>query len=149
MQLLELPVYMIYREPIFTGGKWKPISPIQWSKNAEDRYWNIPPASHTGGKWKPNARRTISPSNTKGKWKPETPLREDDNIPPPSFTGSKWIASKRQDFQNVSVPTCGKGKFKPRDSYENDVPPIGYTKGNWKPRDVNEDIPPSSYTKGE
>lgn len=140
---------MKYHQLIFTGGKWKPISPIQWSKNVEDRDWSIPPATHTGGKWKPYARRTISPSNTKGKWKSETPLREDENVPPPSFTGSKWIASKRQDYHNVSVPIYGKGKLKPRDTHENDIPPIGYTKGKWKPRDINEDVPLPSCTKGE
>lgn len=32
----------------FTGGKWKPSSPVQWGSRTGEREWNVPPASFTG-----------------------------------------------------------------------------------------------------
>ncbi|KAJ8969590.1 hypothetical protein NQ317_005124 [Molorchus minor] len=57
----------------YTGGKWKPSSPIQWSRTSEGREWNTLPPSYTGGKWKPSTKRSSSPppTHTKGKWKPQ------------------------------------------------------------------------------
>ncbi|VEN60970.1 unnamed protein product [Callosobruchus maculatus] len=138
----------------YTGGKWKPSSPIQWSRND----WNVPPPSYTGGKWKP------PPTHTKGKWKPSY-TKEDDippptftgskwisskkqdeglDVPPPTFTGSKWVSSKKQDYQEIPPPNHTKGKWKPR-SEDDDYPPPNHTKGKWKP----VDFPPPSHTKGK
>lgn len=147
---LGCPVYIHkYFQILLSGGKWKPISPIEWSKNTEYRDWNAPPPNHTGGKWKPHPRRPTSPAiiNTKGKWKPDSGSKEDDNIPPPTFTGSKWTSSKKQEFLNIPPPGYSKGKWKPKDLQDEDLPPVGYTKGKWKPREINKDGSPPSYAK--
>ncbi|KAJ8968053.1 hypothetical protein NQ314_002492 [Rhamnusium bicolor] len=138
---------------MFQGGKWKPSSPIQWSRNVENREWNAPPPSHTGGKWKPNTKRSCSPpvTHTKGKWKPSYNAQKDDyEVPPPTFTGSKWVASKKQDYQEIPPPTHTKGKWKPRIDNDEDFPPPNYTKGKWKPKNLPEDdTPPPTHTKGK
>ncbi|CAG9864872.1 unnamed protein product [Phyllotreta striolata] len=132
-----------------TGGKWKPSSPIQWTKND----WHVPPPNFTGGKWKP--KRPSTP--TRGKCK-------ETDVPPPSFTGSKWVASKKHD-SDVPPPTHTKGKWKPKGTEEDELPP-SYTKGKFKaktdnqyptggkgkwkpPENLDEDDPPPNYTKGK
>ncbi|XP_060528624.1 zinc finger protein 729-like [Cylas formicarius] len=128
-----------------TGGKWKPTSPIQWSRETRD--WNMPPPTFTGGKWKPNPSKSHTsppPSYTKGKWKPT----EFDSVPPASFTGSKWVAFKKQD--DVPPPRHTKGKWKPKGDLEEDSSLLGHTKGKWKPQcESDEGIPPPTHTKGK
>ncbi|KAG5898223.1 hypothetical protein JTB14_005599 [Gonioctena quinquepunctata] len=155
----------------YTGGKWKPSSPIEWTRSSDTRDWNIPPPSHTGGKWKPYPKRSSSPANhTKGKWKPSC-SRDDDNIPPstftgskwvstkkqenvdippPTFTGSKWISSKKHDYHDAPPPATVKGKWKTRpDEEELSLPPSD-PKGKWKSKNPAIDvIPPPDYTKGK
>ncbi|CAG9834172.1 unnamed protein product [Diabrotica balteata] len=148
-----------------TGGKWKPSSPIQWSRNSDSRDWNIPPPSHTGGKWKPKRPASPLSTHTKGKWKPSFPPKEDYNIPPPTFTGSKWVSKKAEDL-DVPPPTFTGSKWVASKKQEHDVPPPTHTKGKWKPREeeqyatggkgkwkpiepVEDDSPPANYTKGK
>lgn len=119
----------------FTGGKWKPSSPIGWARptSSNDTGWRSPPPSHTKGKWKP-----VSPISSSSK---------DDYVPPPSsFTGSKWTQSKAsacgRDY--APPPTHTKGKWKPNFAPEsetevNDYPPPEHTKGKWKPGNMPED----------
>ncbi|KAJ8940514.1 hypothetical protein NQ318_009607 [Aromia moschata] len=129
----------------YTGGKWKPSSPIQWSRNTETREWNIPPPTFTGGKWKP------PPTHTKGKWKPSyNPQKDDDDAPPPTFTGSKWVSSKKHEYLDVPPPTHTKGKWKPKVQTDDDTPPPTHTKGKWKPKYYpDDDFPPPNHTKGK
>nr|XP_023016267.1 zinc finger protein 252 [Leptinotarsa decemlineata] len=123
----------------YTGGKWKPTSPVGWSKKSEVRDWRVPPSSHTGGKWKPTSKRPNSPStsDTKEKVKPfqspkddilsssppETKKQDFADVPPPSFTGSKWVSSKRQDYHGISSPSTSKLKIKTRSEYDYTLPP--------------------------
>ncbi|KAH0810320.1 hypothetical protein GEV33_012471 [Tenebrio molitor] len=143
-----------------TGGKWKPSSPIQWSRPQD---WSVPPPTYTGGKWKPSTKRASPPpSHTKGKWKPSYPLSPKDtyDFPPPTFTGSKWSQSKARHEYDVPPSNHTKGKWKPEDEPKEDpvklkaktkkdsdnVPPP-YSSGKWKPASL--DGPSPSYTKGK
>lgn len=114
----------------YTGGKWKPSSPVHWNRPSSSHSWQPPPPGHTKGKWKPQS--------------PVLPMKENYNIPPPSFTGSKWTPSKslsRNEYLDVPPPSHTKGKWKPGDRQECDEvepndydhPPPGHTKGKWKP----------------
>lgn len=38
----------------YTGGKWKPSSPVHWNSRGGDREWTIPPPSFTGKHTKHN-----------------------------------------------------------------------------------------------
>ncbi|XP_066253815.1 uncharacterized protein [Euwallacea similis] len=130
----------------FTGGKWKPSSPVQWG----GRDWNIPPPNYTGGKWKP--KRAPSPSYTKGKWKPPEDELTGGKFPPPGHTKGKW---RPADYD--SHPTSGgkypppghtRGKWKPYEDenhFGGKYPPIGHTKGKWKP--IEDDAYPTSGGK--
>lgn len=126
----------------YTGGKWKPSSPINWARPSNDNSgWRSPPPNHTKGKWKP-----ISPVSA----------TKDDYIsaPPSNFTGSKWSQSKALaygDFGNVPPPNHTKGKWKPLDYTQDcddvmdvDYPPPEHTKGKWKPGNM----PGTSSTEG-
>lgn len=137
-----------------TGGKWKPSSPVQWTRD-----WNCPPPHHTGGKWKPKRTNSPPPSHTKGKWKPDK--YDVDDMPPPTFTGSKWVPSKKQDLTVTSPFSKGKWKSKCFDEDEREYPPPEHTKGKWKPDDLlckekakpkekkANPEPSPSYTKGK
>ncbi|XP_056634937.1 zinc finger protein 585B [Diorhabda sublineata] len=149
-----------------TGGKWKPSSPIQWTRNNEGREWNHPPPSFTGGKWKPK-RSTSPPVNyTKGKWKPSFSQKDDYSVPPPTFTGSKWVSKKTEDL-DVPPPNFTGSKWVASKRQDPEIPPPTHTKGKWKPRgdeeqfttggkgkwkpgeSIEDDIPPVNYTKGK
>lgn len=112
----------------FTGGKWKPSSPLHWMpphSSTNDRDWNTPPPNHTKGKWKPSS--------------PISSAKEHFNVPPPSFTGSKWTQSKslgRSEYSEIPPPGHTKGKWKPGERQEvedEDYPPPEHSKGKWKP----------------
>lgn len=112
----------------FTGGKWKPVSPLHWTppdSSTNERDWNTPPPNHTKGKWKPSS--------------PISSAKEHFNAPPPSFTGSKWTQSKsltRNEYSEIPPPGHTKGKWKPGERQEvedEDYPPPEHTKGKWKP----------------
>ncbi|KAJ8917678.1 hypothetical protein NQ315_005125 [Exocentrus adspersus] len=150
----------------FTGGKWKPSSPIQWSRDSRD--WNVPPPSFTGGKWKPSTKRSLSPPviQTKGaKWKPYSNQKEECDVPPPTFTGSKWVSKKQ--YEQDAPTTATRDRWKPRTDIDEDVPPPNHTKGKWKPKyqmeeeiekakakwkprgELEGDYPPPTHTKGK
>lgn len=114
----------------YTGGKWKPSSPINWTRSTADNSgWRSPPPSHTKGKWKP-----VSPLSS---------AKEEYGAPPPSFTGSKWSQSKAVScgsYSSLLPPTYTKGKWKPPDYTQEcgdiddaEYPPPEHTKGKWKP----------------
>lgn len=112
----------------YTGGKWKPSSPINWNRS-DNGDWRSPPPSHTKGKWKP-----ISPVSA---------AKEEYQPPPSNFTGSKWSQSKALacgEFSNAPPPTHTRGKWKPAeytqesdDVVDVEYPPPEHTKGKWKP----------------
>lgn len=129
----------------YTGGKWKPSSPINWTRSAADNSgWRSPPPSHTRGKWKP-----VSPISA---------VKEEYSTPPPTFTGSKWSQSKAVacgSFSSLPPPTHTKGKWKPLDYTQEcddiddpEYPPPEHTKGKWKPGNMpdSEAMPIKSKT---
>ncbi|XP_025836127.1 zinc finger protein 845 isoform X2 [Agrilus planipennis] len=134
----------------FTGGKWKPRSPIQWygvQNQNDDREWNPPPPNYTGGKWKPvhyfsNKPKSPSPSSTDYK-RPNHP-----EPPPPNYTKGKWkppVLPRNKEYQedekwdpSVPPPSHTKGKWKPTVEVKSSAPPPSHTRGKWKPRDREE-----------
>ncbi|XP_050304904.1 chromosome alignment-maintaining phosphoprotein 1 [Anthonomus grandis grandis] len=120
----------------YTGGKWKPSSPVQWNNRPVEREWNVPPPTYTGGKWKPKRPHSPPASYTKGKWKPS--IDEDAQASaggkyPAHYTGGKH-----------SPPSHTRGKWKPEED-----PPPSHTKGKWKPAEDDGKHPPPNYTKGK
>lgn len=111
----------------YTGGKWKPSSPVHWTRPSTSE-WQTPPPHHTKGKWKPQS--------------PVLSSKDNYNVPPPTYTGSKWTPSKsvRNAYPDSPPPSHTKGKWKPGERPEiediggdYDHPPPGHTKGKWKP----------------
>ncbi|XP_030759119.1 uncharacterized protein LOC115884621 [Sitophilus oryzae] len=139
----------------YTGGKWKPSSPIQWTTKNENREWAIPPPSYTGGKWKPRRPPSPPPSHTKGKWKPS----EDDGhsmtggkYPPPGHTKGKWKPVRNDNEEEYTATNYTKSKLKSKAETDDDkCSPPTHTKGKWKPQNKSEDChgPPSTHTKGK
>lgn len=120
----------------YTGGKWKPSSPINWTRTSNDNSdWRSPPPSHTKGKWKP-----ISPV---------TAAKDEYMSPSSKWTQAKTVACG--DFGSDPPPTHTKGKWKPLDYaqecdeiLESEYPPPEHTKGKWKPGNM-----PSSSSSGQ
>lgn len=134
----------------YTGGKWKPSSPINWVRSATDNSgWRSPPPSHTKGKWKP-----VSPISA---------VKEEYVTPPPNFTGSKWTQAKALScgsYSNAPPPTHTRGKWRPidyaqecDDVEDTDYPPPEHTRGKWKPgnmpgTDSNKSVCEEAANKG-
>ncbi|CAH1122228.1 unnamed protein product [Ceutorhynchus assimilis] len=138
----------------YTGGKWRPSSPVHWSNNTNrsgSRDWNEAPPCFTGGEWK--HKSLLSSSYTRGKWKPF----EDDSHPtiggkhpPPSHTKGKWKSKMDNEDDRYPPASHTEGKWNPKIDNEDDrYPPESHTKGKWKPKveDENNMVSPPSHTK--